>query len=366
MRIVFAGGGTGGHLYPAIAMAKELLRRPEASEVLFVGTSEGLEARILPETELHLETIRIMGVKGKKPMDQLRALVSLPMALAQSLRILRSFRPHAVIGVGGYASGPVVLAAWLLRIHTMLQEQNSVPGVTNRMLARFAERIYTAYGVAENFFPRQKVLETGNPLRADMLRGDRKEGMHVFGLHDGRKTVLIFGGSRGARAINTLVSAMVQEKTIREMPVQFVHQTGVDDYDSVRAAYESAGLPAEVRPYFHEMGLAYSVADMAISRAGAVALSELQVAGLPAILIPFPFAADNHQMRNARALEATGAAVVCDQHELTAERLAGTLGELLHDEIRLRTMQAAARRGARPNAAAHIVDDVERIVRHAA
>lgn len=366
MKIVFAGGGTGGHLYPAIAMAKELIRRHEASEVLFVGTSEGLEARILPEEGFDLKTIRMMGVKGKKTMEQLRALISFPVALAQSLRILRTFRPDAVIGVGGYASGPVVMAAWLLRMHTMLQEQNSVPGATNRMLARFAERIYTAYEAAEPFFPRHKVLITGNPLRSDLLQGERREGMKVFGLQEGRKTVLIFGGSLGAHAINELVSAMVSEETIRQMPVQFVHQTGADDCDSVRAAYEAAGLAAEVRPYFQEMGLAYSVADMAISRAGAVALSELQAAALPAILIPFPFAADDHQMKNARALEATGAAVVFDQNDLTPARLAAVVGELLGDEARLAGMQAAARREARPDAAGRIVDDVERIVRRAA
>ena len=366
MRIVFAGGGTGGHLYPAIAMARELMRRHKASEVLFVGTSEGLEARILPEEGFNLETIRMMGIKGKKPMEQLRALFRFPVALVQSLRILRSFRPDAVVGVGGYASGPVVLGAWLLRMHTMLQEQNSVPGVTNRVLARFAKRIYIAYGAAEAFFPGRKVLLTGNPLRVDMLSGERKKGMEVFALEEGRKTVLILGGSRGAHAINELVSAMVTEDWLGRTPVQFLHQTGADDIDSVRAAYKSAGFQGEVRPYFHEMGLAYSVADLVISRAGAVALSELQAAGLPAILIPFPFAADDHQMKNARSLEATGAAVVFEQNDLTPTRLAAAVGELLGDEARLAAMAAAARREARPDAAARIVDDVERIVKRAA
>jgi UDP-N-acetylglucosamine--N-acetylmuramyl-(pentapeptide) pyrophosphoryl-undecaprenol N-acetylglucosamine transferase len=288
MRVIFAGGGTGGHIYPAIAMAREILRRESKSKVLFVGTREGVESRILPQEGLELQTLQVMGWKGKKKTERLKALLVLPRALKDSFSILRTFQPDAVIGVGGFVSGPLVLAASLARRKTMLQEQNSVPGMTNRILGRLVRRVYTAYHESHSYFPKEKVLQTGNPIRKGLGEGGREDALRHFGLSTEKKTVLVLGGSRGAHAVNELVSEMVQKVNWKNLPVQFLHQTGEADLQKVSEVYGSSGTQAVVRPYIHEIDRAYAAADFAVSRAGAVALSELCAAGIPMFLIPFP------------------------------------------------------------------------------
>jgi UDP-N-acetylglucosamine--N-acetylmuramyl-(pentapeptide) pyrophosphoryl-undecaprenol N-acetylglucosamine transferase len=363
MRVVIAGGGTGGHLYPGITLAKEIRKRHPGGAVLFVGTSEGLEARILPKEGFELKTIPVTGWKGKKGMERMRALFFLPLALARSFSLLRSFHPDAVIGVGGFASGPLVAAAWLMGKKVMIQEQNSVPGLTNRLLGRFADRIYTAYEEAQQFFPPRKVLLTGNPLRAWAWQGDRKEAKQAFGLDPNRLTVLILGGSRGAHAVNELVAKMVEGPKWPEGMIQFLHQTGEADWETISDRYRRCGIQAVVKPYLYEMDQAYRAADLAVSRAGAVALSELCAAGVPSILIPFPYAADAHQLKNAHVLERIGAAEVLPQQGLTPERLGMHVRRLMEDGERLGKMRRAALSQARPDAAQRVVDDVERRVR---
>lgn len=365
MKVIFAGGGTGGHLYPAIAMARAMQKRDPATKILFVGTDEGIEARILPEEGLELKTLRVMGLKGKKRMEQLKALLALPRALLDSFSILRSFRPDAVVGVGGYASGPLILAGVLSGRTVVLQEQNSIPGFTNRILGRLADRVYTAYLESHAYFPRGKVLQTGNPVREGLGTGSREDALTQFGLDPGKKTIFVLGGSRGAHVLNQVVSDMVRKQSFSDIPVQFLHQTGEADLKSVLDAYTSSGIKAEVRSYFKEMIQAYAAADLAISRSGAVALSELCAAGIPQILVPFPYAADDHQMRNARVTAGTGAAEVLVQNDLTPATLEARIRVLLNDPNRLSEMREAARRHALPDAARTVVEDLEKRVKAA-
>jgi len=362
MKVIFAGGGTGGHLYPAIAMAREILKRDPASKVLFVGTPEGIESRILYREGLELKTIRVRGLKGKKRMEQARALLSLPRALMESFSILRSFQPDAVVGVGGYASGPLVLAAFLSRRRTALQEQNSIPGITNRILGKLVDRIYTAYPESHVYFPKEKISETGNPIREGLGSGNREEAVRHFGLDPDQRTILVLGGSLGAHAINLMVSDMVKTSDWAGIPVQFLHQTGEADYQEVLKAYEVSGVRASVRPYVHEIALAYAAADLAVSRAGAVALSELCVSGVASLLIPFPYAADEHQKRNAGVMAGAGAAEVFLQEDLTSKKLGERIRALLADPVRLGGMREAALAHARPHAAKAVVEDLERLI----
>ncbi len=361
MRVVLAGGGTGGHLYPGIAVAREILRRDDAAAVLFVGTAAGLESQIVPKEGFDLATIRMSGWKGLSGASRLRALLALPGAVRRSREILRVFGPDAVMGLGGYASGPVVLAAWLARCPAVLQEQNSIPGLTNRLLRRFVRRVYTAYEHAAGYFPEGQVLRTGNPLREGLTPVDRRAAREHFGLSPGTPTVFVLGGSRGAAAINRLVSQLVGAPGLIDLPVQFLHQTGAAEFEAVEQVYEKAGMPAAVRPFFEEMGLAYGAADLAVSRAGAVVLSELCATEVPALLIPFPFAADDHQRQNALVMAEAGAAEILAQKHLDAVTLWSRIRTLMETPDRLAGMRDAARRLAQPDAAARLVDDLERL-----
>ncbi len=359
MRVVLAGGGTGGHLYPGIALAREILRRDREAAILFVGTAAGLESQIVPKAGFDLATIRMSGWKGLSGKSRLRALLALPAALRRSGAILRCFGPHVVVGLGGYASGPVILAAWLSRCPAVLQEQNSIPGLTNRLLARFVRRVYTAYEQAAGYFPGEKVVRTGNPLREGLTPVEKSRARAHFNLHPHTPTVFVLGGSRGAAALNRAVSELVAASGLIDRPVQFLHQTGAADFEAVQEVYEKAAVPAVVRPFFEEMGLAYGAADLAVSRAGAVVLSELCATGVPALLIPFPFAADDHQRQNARVLVAAGAAELLAQERLDAVTLWGRMRALLDAPDRLAAMRDAAQRQAQPDAAVRLVDDLE-------
>jgi UDP-N-acetylglucosamine--N-acetylmuramyl-(pentapeptide) pyrophosphoryl-undecaprenol N-acetylglucosamine transferase len=347
MRLLIAGGGTGGHLFPGVAIAEQAKALDPQTEVLFVGTARGIEARVLPKLGWPLETIDASGLKTVGVLGALRGLARVPRALWQSRRILAEFRPEIVVGVGGYASGPVVLAAALRRIPTAILEQNSIPGLANRILGRFVRAVFLAFDETRRFFKPARVHMTGNPIR----RALRDKLLAARGETRGRR-VFCFGGSLGARAVNGL---MVEAAIALGGTVEIVHQTGPDERAAVEARYRAAGIAADVRDFIDDMAAEYGRADLVVCRAGAITLAELTAVGRPAILIPYPFAADDHQQRNAQVLANAGAALVFRQDDIDGPRLAQAIRDLLDDRDRLGRMQDAMRGLARPDAAADIV-----------
>ena len=358
MRVLIAGGGTGGHLVPGIAVAEEVLSR--GGEVLFVGTARGIEARVLPELGLPLETIKVGGLAGVSWRKRLRFLVEGPLAAARAIEILRRFRPQVVAGVGGYSSGPVVLTAALGFIPTVILEQNSVPGVTNRLLGRVVDQVFGAFAESRQHFPRVKMTLPGNPVRRAIIDSLQRHSRPATARANGRLRVFAFGGSQGARFINECF--MEAAPLLADAPVDLLHQTGEADHERVRDAYAEAGLRAEVHPFISDMATRYEWTDLIVSRAGATTLAELAIVGRPAVLIPFPYATHNHQERNAREFEEAGAALCRPQDGLNGQSLADLIGRLADDEPRRSRMALSMQRLARPEAAADIVDNLETLV----
>lgn len=350
MRLLIAGGGTGGHLYPGIAVAEELLARGQGHEVLFAGTDRGLEARVLPALGLAFTTVRARGLVGAGAMGKLRSVLALARGFADASRILATFRPNACLGVGGYSSFPVVALAALRGVAPAVQEQNARPGLTNRVLARAVRRVYAGDVAAAAFFPAGKVRVTGNPLRRSLAAALPYEAPAP-----GRPArLLVLGGSQGARALNEGVPDALGRIDLR---LEVVHQAGRGNAEAVAARY--AGRPgATVVEFIDDMASAYGHAQLVVARAGALTLAELASAGRPALLVPFPFSAGGHQEANARAAEARGAARLLLERELTPERLALELSRLLGAPGELAAMAAAADRSARRDAAKTIVDDL--------
>jgi UDP-N-acetylglucosamine--N-acetylmuramyl-(pentapeptide) pyrophosphoryl-undecaprenol N-acetylglucosamine transferase len=349
VHVVIAGGGTGGHLFPGIAVAEELVAR--GHEVTFVGTARGIEARVCPKEGWPLELIEVGGLKGSGFGGALKGLSRVPRALLQSRKILQKLQPQLVVGVGGYASGPVVLAAALSGRPTAILEQNSVPGFTNKILGKFVDSVFGAFEGARAKFPKQKFKLVGNPIRKRLRESaSRAERGEVHGQGDG---VLVVGGSQGAHAVNELVlKAML---LLGKNAPRLVHQTGQADLAAMQQKY--ASLPqVKVVPFIDDMAAAYRGAQLVVCRAGASTLAELTALGVPALLIPFPFAADDHQTKNAREIEAAGGARVLVQSETTPERLAQAMTELLADEKTRSAMAAASRSLGKPNAHAEIPD----------
>jgi UDP-N-acetylglucosamine--N-acetylmuramyl-(pentapeptide) pyrophosphoryl-undecaprenol N-acetylglucosamine transferase len=354
LRVVIAGGGTGGHLYPGIAVARELLSRRPDAQVTFVGTSRGIEARVLPREGFELDVIRSGGLKGKALRDSLRGARLVPLGLVDASRILSVRRPNLVIGVGGYSSGPVVLAAAARRIPTMVLEQNAVPGLTNRLLARLVDAAAVTFESTRPFFG-ARAFVSGNPVRPEFFEVAYSEQM-VTGKSTADLNLLVFGGSQGAHAINLSMCDAAPLLAARLASIQLVHQTGERDLDGVRAAYQLAGLRAEVEPFLYDMGRRLNAADLVVCRAGATTLAEITAAGKPSILIPLPTATDDHQRKNAETLGTAGAADVILQSEATGEELATRIIALAADRDRRDRMARAARALARPDAARVIVD----------
>ncbi len=322
MKIVIAGGGTGGHLYPGITIARELLC-DAGNDVLFIGTEQGIEARVLPAAGLPVRFITAGKLKGMGIASVIKTFITIPCGIGQSVRLLRAYRPDAVIGVGGYASAPVALAAGALRIPLLIVEPNSYAGLANRMLGKLARLIVLCFPGTnrQGFFPEKKTIQTGPLVRHEISKGNREKALKDFGLEPDRFIVLVFGGSGGAHAINMAMNNAVDYLETHNT-IQILHQTGNKDREAVQSAYEKKGISAVVLPYIDDMAGAYAAADLVISRSGATTVAELAVCGKPAVLIPYPFAADNHQEYNARTLAARGAADVIIQRDLTPRALA--------------------------------------------
>lgn len=351
-RVVIAGGGTGGHLYPGIAVAREMVRRAPHAVVTFVGTATGLEARIIPREGFSFVTIRSAGLKGQSRVALVHGLALLPVSGLDAWRVVSRLGPDLAIGVGGFASGPVVLAAALRGVPSMVLEQNAMPGLTNRLLARVVDAAAVSYDAALPYF-RGKGFVSGNPVRPEFLVGAVRSVSEVSA---DRARVLIVGGSQGSHAINmAMLEAAPLLATGRER-LAVTHQTGERDLERVREGYRRAGLAAVVEPFLFELAHEMNRADIVVCRAGATTLAELSAIGRPAILVPLPTATDDHQRKNAEVLVRAGAADCVDERELTGAGLAARLLTLAGDPARRVAMAGAARRFARPDAAAVIVD----------
>ncbi|MBA3006926.1 MAG: undecaprenyldiphospho-muramoylpentapeptide beta-N-acetylglucosaminyltransferase [Proteobacteria bacterium] len=371
IRLLLTGGGTGGHLFPAIATAEAMCRRFPGTEILFVGTRRKMDKSSLAHYGFSTRTIHCQGLKGKGALALLQALILLPLSLVEALWHILRFHPHLVVGVGGYVTGPVVAAAKILGLPTVIHEQNSVPGLANRKLGGLATRICLSLPGSENFFPAGKMVLTGNPVRRQILelagksqakdvpvslaprmdeeRPPRKNGDKV--------RILILGGSLGAHRVNELmVDALTKYDKILPPGIEVIHQTGVADQEMVRLAYEQAGIKATVAAFFTDMAEIYGKSDLLVSRAGATTLAELAVLGKPALLIPYPFAADDHQYKNGRYYVDSGGAVMFVERELTGRKLAEALAVLVSNPGRLQEMAEAMQSMARPDAAERIVD----------
>jgi len=353
MRLVMAGGGTGGHLFPGLAVAREFQKRDVMTEILFVGTELGIESRILPREGFPLETIPIRGVKGRGMRGFMEAFWRIPPSLYRSLSIITRFRPELIIGLGGYASGPLLLAGKVKGIRCVIMEQNLRPGLTNRLLGWVADRIFTAYEESASYFPRAKVVETGNPVRWQKLAEVNK--CEKF-------TLFVFGGSQGARRLNLCTVEAL--KSLRDLSsgLRVIHQTGEADLGGIKAAYASLPFEADVLPFIEKMDEVYAAADLVVCRAGASTVAELTAFGRPAVLVPYPYAAYDHQRLNAQALKERGAAERILDQDLDGEKLAGLIRSLYLDRKRLEFMGQTARRLGKPDAAKRVVDECYALV----
>jgi len=348
--ILIAAGGTGGHLFPGIAVADELKARDPETRVVFVGTPRGLESRLVPKAGYELELLPILPLNGVGFVRMVKGVLALPWAMVKAVQLVRRLRPEAVLGVGGYAGGPIVLVAALLRIPTVVLEPNAKPGFTNRVLKPFVRHAACSYEETRRLFGSKGVV-TGNPVRGGFAKLAPK--WHVPPL-----TLLTFGGSQGARIINrTLVAAIPRLPGPEQL--KLVHQTGPASRDEVAEGYNAAGRKAEVLAFLDDMETRFAQADLVLCRSGATTAAELTAAGKASVLVPFARAADDHQRGNARALEAAGAARMIEEKDLTPERLAVVVTELLSDPAKLTAMEEAARKLARPDAAARVADLLE-------
>ena len=352
MTILIAAGGTGGHLYPAVALAREFLRRDPSTRIIFVGTVKGIETKVLAHEGFPLELITAKPVMGKGLGEAVRGLLSVPVGLWQSMRLISRHRADLVIGVGGYTSPTMLAAAALKRIARVILEPNAYPGMANIAVGPCAQRVFLAFESAADKFAKAKVRVVGTPIRRNFLEAlDRSAPV------SGGRRLLIFGGSQGAKAINSAVLDGLADMARMFPGLSITHQTGEADHARVVAAYRHAGVSAEVVPFLYDMPTVLRAADLVVARAGAMTIAELTACGKPAILIPLPTAIYDHQMKNARAMEAAGGAVVLPQPELTGAQLAGAVAALLQDSDRLRAMQEKSRAMSRIDAAEKIVHE---------
>ena len=356
VRIIIAGGGTGGHLFPGIAIADEFSNRNKDNTVCFIGVGNRFERSVLSETKFSLECITAQGIKGTGLKNQFLSVAKIPKGVCQSAKILHKFKPDLVIGLGGYSSGPVALAAGLMGVKTVIQEQNLFAGITNRILSLFAHRVYVSFPGTKNLLNSKKILVTGNPVRKEILQAK------VSNAQPGQRfTVVILGGSQGAHSINkAMINGLnyLQEK----QRLFFIHQTGAADETIVKQAYEKAGIKCRVSSFFKDMGSLYTKADIIICRAGATTVAEITALGKPAIFIPFPFATDNHQVINAQILTNTGAAEMIIEDNLSGKILVEKIEKYAANPDISRQMAAKSREYGRPDAARCIVDDCYRLL----
>jgi UDP-N-acetylglucosamine--N-acetylmuramyl-(pentapeptide) pyrophosphoryl-undecaprenol N-acetylglucosamine transferase len=334
-RVVIAGGGTGGHLFPGIALAKALKRQDMNIEISFVGTQKGLEAKVLPREGFELKTILSAGLLGKKRLSRWMSWVKLPVGTAQSMCFLIRKRPNLVVGVGGYASGPLVLSAWILRVPILIHEQNSIPGLTNKWLGKIANKVAVSFKESAKFFSKDKIEVTGNMIREEFCQPRETFPKGPRGLF----RVLVLGGSQGAHSINVAMMEALESLTSKRGNIHITHQTGESDFAMVKREYENSGFSHDVRPFIDGMAEQYRKASLVICRAGASTLAEVTACGKVSVLIPYPHAAHNHQEKNARVLDAANAGELVLDHELSSPRIAQSILRAMEDPQRLEEME---------------------------
>lgn len=363
-RILLSGGGTGGHIYPALAIANAVRRRHPDVKVAYIGTENGLEARIVPRSgDITFFTVEIQGFKRSLSLDNLRTIGKFVRAVKRSKRFLKEFRPDVVVGTGGYVSGPAVFAAHRLNIPTLIHEQNVVPGLTTRFLARYADVTAVSFSSTVGYLDQAKrIVHTGNPRATEVIHGDAEKGRKSLGLDGSDKPMVLFvGGSRGARPINEAVMQMIPR--MNEMPgIDFVYVTGEIHFEEIKKQLDGR-TPGNLRvvPFIHNMPDVFAFTSLMVGRAGASTLAELTALGIPSILIPSPYVTNNHQEANARWLEKQGAARVILERECTAENLWREIAGIMRDPAKLRSMGETAKGLGRPKAAEVLVDELERI-----
>ncbi|MDY6823690.1 MAG: undecaprenyldiphospho-muramoylpentapeptide beta-N-acetylglucosaminyltransferase [Thermodesulfobacteriota bacterium] len=357
--VIVTGGGTGGHLFPGIAIAERLRERQPGMRVLFVSTGTPVEKRVLPRLGFDFERIPAEGLKGRRMTDRLRAIVKLTTGLGRAARILVQFKPALVVGMGGYSSAPVVLCAWLFGIRIVLHEQNALPGITNRLLCRFADCVFVTYEEARDRLKARNIIVSGNPLRREILNALKNVGTAVDdGITEAgdKFSLLVIGGSQGAHSLNQTMMDAMKKVTGRGI-FSVVHQTGPVDEAMVRRAYEQAGIECTVKAFFDDMAGRYIEADLVVCRSGATTVAEIACVGKPAIFVPFPHAADNHQAYNAQALVAAGAAEMVAEADLSGDLMAGKIDYYVARRDVLARMAERAKQAGRPDAGNLIVDE---------
>lgn len=343
MRIVVSGGGTGGHIYPALALIREIQKETPDAEFLYIGTEKGLESKLVPRENIPFKSIHITGFKRSISLENVKTILRFLKGVKQSKQMIREFQADVVIGTGGYVCGPVVYAAAKMGIPTIIHEQNSVPGLTNKFLSRYVDRVAVCFTEAESFFPKEKVVLTGNPRASEVLNQDGIKGRLSAGLNLTDPVVLIVGGSRGARPINDAVVQSLEK--LGQRPYQVLYVTGEVHYDNVKKEVEQIGSPKNVviKPFIHNMPQVLAGTDLTVARAGATTLAELTSLGIPSILIPSPYVTNNHQEKNARTLSNNGAAQLLLEKDLTSESLLESIDRILLNKTKLNEMKQAAK-----------------------
>jgi len=367
LRFIVTGGGTGGHIYPALAIAGGMRRRYPDCSIMYIGTARGLEADLVPAAGLDFRTVRAVGIRRSLSPQNLKVPLEAAAGYREARRLIKSFAPDAVAGTGGYVCGPVVLAAARMKIPTLIHEQNALPGVTNRILARFVDRVAVTFEDSLKYFPaRTRPLLTGLPVRAGVLTAARETARAKYGIKDEELLVLSFGGSQGAKSINRAVAAAAGW-IAGQRNLKWLHVTGKGQYDIFMDMLKESGIAAApgnltVEPYMYEMPEALAAADLVVGRAGAASIAEITARGLPALLVPFPYAAANHQEHNARALADRGAAVMILDADFSGAALTAELEKLLQEPERLKVMAAASLRLGRPRALDDIIEALAEIL----
>lgn len=363
MRIVISGGGTGGHIYPALALIREMKKESKNVEFLYIGTEQGLEKNIVQRENIPFKSIHITGFQRKLSFENIKTILRFLSGVRDCKKIIKDFRADVVIGTGGYVCGPVVYAGSRLKIPTIIHEQNSVPGLTNKFLSRYVDKIAVCFEDAKQFFPEGKTVLTGNPRASEVQGKDGLKGRESVGLKPGIPAVLIFGGSRGARPINEAVIKALSEFAAK--PYQVLYITGDVHYENVQKEVQLIGNPENVviKPFIHNMPEVLSGMDLVVSRAGATTLAELTSLGIPSILIPSPYVTNNHQEKNARVLSKHGAAQLLLENELTGNKLIESIDRILLDQNRLNAMKKASKELGMPDAAQKLSKIIKDLVK---